>query len=114
MFEPSKLLADVENQIRKAKEETLSRKDVLEKVDGWMIACEEESWLEEYSRDDNIYSATRVKLVIWLIKFQLCSQNCFSIACSNSYKHNQDLLSSDEDPLLQHLEPTTSSFFKGG
>ncbi|KAM0915005.1 hypothetical protein ACQ4PT_011153 [Festuca glaucescens] len=59
MFEPSELLADMENQILKAKEEALSRKDILEKVDRWMLACEEESWLEDYSRDDNRYSATR-------------------------------------------------------
>ncbi|CAM0910033.1 unnamed protein product [Alopecurus aequalis] len=59
MFEPSQLLADMESQILKAKEEASSRKDILEKVDRWMLACEEESWLEDYSRDDNRYSATR-------------------------------------------------------
>ncbi|KAL6602985.1 hypothetical protein ACP70R_043346 [Stipagrostis hirtigluma subsp. patula] len=58
-FEPSELLADMENQILKANEEALSRKDILERVDRWMSACEEESWLEDYSRDDNRYSATR-------------------------------------------------------
>jgi protein regulator of cytokinesis 1 len=50
MFEPSQLLADMENHILKAKEEALSRKDILEKVDRWMLACEEENWLEDYSR----------------------------------------------------------------
>nr|ACN85296.1 microtubule-associated protein MAP65-1a [Oryza coarctata] len=59
IFEPSELLADMENQIFKAKEEALSRKDILEKVYRWMSACEEESWLEDYSQDDNRYSATR-------------------------------------------------------
>ncbi|KAK3130811.1 hypothetical protein QOZ80_6BG0498330 [Eleusine coracana subsp. coracana] len=58
-FEPSELLADMESQVLKAKEEALSRKDILERVDRWMSACEEESWLEDYSRDDNRYSATR-------------------------------------------------------
>ncbi|OEL21426.1 65-kDa microtubule-associated protein 1, partial [Dichanthelium oligosanthes] len=58
-FEPSELLAEMENQILKANEEALSRKDILERVDRWMSACEEESWLEDYSRDDNRYSATR-------------------------------------------------------
>lgn len=48
--EPSELLADMENQIIKAKEEALSRKDILEKVEKWMSACEEESWLEDYNR----------------------------------------------------------------
>ncbi|TVU08148.1 hypothetical protein EJB05_41537 [Eragrostis curvula] len=58
-FEPSELLADMENQVLQAKEEALSRKDILERVDKWMSACEEESWLEDYSRDDSRYSATR-------------------------------------------------------
>nr|CAB3468395.1 unnamed protein product [Digitaria exilis] len=58
-FEPSELLADMENRILEANEEALSRKDILERVDRWMSACEEESWLEDYSRDDNRYSATR-------------------------------------------------------
>jgi len=57
-FEPSELLADMENQILKANEESLSRKDILERVDRWMSACEEESWLEDYSRVFKIDSAT--------------------------------------------------------
>jgi Ase1/PRC1/MAP65 family protein len=56
-FEPSELLADMENQILKANEEALSRKDILERVDRWMLACEEESWLEDYSRVFKIDSA---------------------------------------------------------
>ncbi|CAM8951765.1 unnamed protein product [Rhodiola kirilowii] len=57
--EPSDLLADMDNQIVRAKEEALSRRDILEKVEKWMSACEEESWLEDYNRDDNRYSASR-------------------------------------------------------
>ncbi|PWA91475.1 microtubule-associated proteins 65-1 [Artemisia annua] len=57
--EPSELLADMDAQIIKAKEEALSRKDILDKVDKWMSACEEESWLEDYNRDDNRYSGSR-------------------------------------------------------
>ena len=49
-FEPLELLADMDNQILKAKEEALSRKDILERVEKWMSACEEESWLEDYNR----------------------------------------------------------------
>lgn len=49
-FEPSELLNDLDNQISKAKEEALSRKEILEKVEKWMSACEEESWLEDYNR----------------------------------------------------------------
>lgn len=49
-IEPTELLADMDNQIAKAKEEALSRKDILDKVEKWMSACEEESWLEDYNR----------------------------------------------------------------
>ncbi|XP_076907527.1 65-kDa microtubule-associated protein 1-like [Bidens hawaiensis] len=57
--EPSELLADMDNQIIKANEEALSRKDILDKVEKWMSACEEESWLDDYNRDDNRYNASR-------------------------------------------------------
>nr|GEW22083.1 65-kDa microtubule-associated protein 1-like [Tanacetum cinerariifolium] len=57
--EPSELLADMDNQIIKAKEEAISRKDILDKVEKWMSACEEESWLDDYNRDNNRYSASR-------------------------------------------------------
>ncbi|XP_071702111.1 65-kDa microtubule-associated protein 1-like isoform X2 [Rutidosis leptorrhynchoides] len=58
-IEPSELLADMEKQIIKAKEEAISRKDILDKVEKWMSACEEESWLDDYNRDDNRYNASR-------------------------------------------------------
>lgn len=48
--EPTELLADMDDQIAKAKDEALSRKDILDKVEKWMSACEEESWLEDYNR----------------------------------------------------------------
>ncbi|KAK1405004.1 65-kDa microtubule-associated protein 1 [Heracleum sosnowskyi] len=57
--EPSQLLADMDNQIIKAKEVASSRKDILDKVEKWMSACEEESWLDDYMRDDNRYNASR-------------------------------------------------------
>ena len=50
MFDPSELLATMDKQISIAKEEALSRKDIMERVEKWMAACEEESWLEDYSR----------------------------------------------------------------
>ncbi|KAE8787484.1 65-kDa microtubule-associated protein 1-like [Hordeum vulgare] len=58
-IEPTELIADMEGQIGKAKEEALSRKDILDKVEKWMSACEEESWLEDYNRDDNRYNSSR-------------------------------------------------------
>ncbi|CAL9112699.1 unnamed protein product [Musa textilis] len=57
--ESSQLLAEMDNQILKAKEEAMSRKEILEKVEKWMSACEEESWLEDYNRDDNRYNSSR-------------------------------------------------------
>ncbi|KAG7015538.1 65-kDa microtubule-associated protein 1 [Cucurbita argyrosperma subsp. argyrosperma] len=57
--EPAELLDDMDDQIAKAKEEVLSRKEILDKVEKWMLACEEESWLEDYNRDDNRYNASR-------------------------------------------------------
>lgn len=44
------LLEQTDLQIAKAKEEASSRKEILEKVEKWFTACEEESWLEEYNR----------------------------------------------------------------
>ncbi|XP_057829012.1 65-kDa microtubule-associated protein 1 [Cryptomeria japonica] len=58
-IDPSELLASMEEQICKAKEEALSRKEIMEKVEKWMSACEEESWLEDYNKDDNRYNSSR-------------------------------------------------------
>jgi hypothetical protein len=49
----------MDSQILKAKEEALSRKEILDKVERWISSCEEESWLEDYSRDDNRYNSGR-------------------------------------------------------
>ncbi|XP_031490866.1 65-kDa microtubule-associated protein 1 isoform X1 [Nymphaea colorata] len=57
--DPSELLADMDNQILKAKEEAFSRREIMEKVEKWMSACEEESWLEDYNRDENRYNSSR-------------------------------------------------------
>ncbi|KAL6580505.1 hypothetical protein OROMI_008529 [Orobanche minor] len=53
------VLEQIELQISNIKEEALSRKEILEKVEKWMAACDEESWLEEYNRDENRYNAGR-------------------------------------------------------
>jgi protein regulator of cytokinesis 1 len=44
------LLEQIELQIANIKEEALCRKEILEKVEKWLAACQEESWLEEYNR----------------------------------------------------------------
>jgi protein regulator of cytokinesis 1 len=48
--DPEQLLEQIDSEIAKVKEEASSRKEILEKVEKWMSACEEESWLEEYNR----------------------------------------------------------------
>ncbi|XP_062113226.1 65-kDa microtubule-associated protein 6 [Humulus lupulus] len=59
LVDPSELLANIEAQIVKAKEEAISRKEIMDRIDRWLAACEEENWLEEYSLDHNRYSAGR-------------------------------------------------------
>ena len=63
--EPAELLADMDNQIAKAKDEALSRKDILDKVEKWMSACEEESWLEDYNRVSVIHFLMLFIFGIW-------------------------------------------------
>lgn len=50
MIDPSELLAKLESQILKAKEESLSRKDIMDRINKWISACDEEAWLEEYNQ----------------------------------------------------------------
>ncbi|CAN6478905.1 unnamed protein product [Victoria cruziana] len=59
IVDPSELLANIEAQIVKAKEEALSRKEIMDRIDKWLAACEEEKWLEDYSQDENRYNAGR-------------------------------------------------------
>uniref|UniRef100_A0ACD5Y4N7 Uncharacterized protein n=2 Tax=Avena sativa TaxID=4498 RepID=A0ACD5Y4N7_AVESA len=58
-IDPSELLANIESQILKAKEESLSRKDIMERINKWIAACDEEAWLEEYNQDSKRYSSGR-------------------------------------------------------
>ncbi|GER25314.1 65-kDa microtubule-associated protein 3, partial [Striga asiatica] len=53
------LLEQIELQIARVKEDVISRKEILEKVEKWVAACDEESWLDEYNKDDNRYNAGR-------------------------------------------------------
>ncbi|TVU19343.1 hypothetical protein EJB05_35487 [Eragrostis curvula] len=55
----SELLTSMDDRIIKAREHALSRKDILEKVEKWTLASSEESWLDEYERDQNRYTAGR-------------------------------------------------------
>lgn len=53
-IDPASLLEQIELQIGKVKEEAYSRKEILDKVEKWLSACEEENWLEEYNNVDLI------------------------------------------------------------
>ncbi|XP_010670563.2 65-kDa microtubule-associated protein 5 [Beta vulgaris subsp. vulgaris] len=55
----SEMLFRMDDQIRQAKEEAQSRKDILDRVEKWKHAAEEENWLDEYEKDDNRYCAGR-------------------------------------------------------
>lgn len=46
----SDLMDGMDGRIAKAREQAISRKDILEKVEKWKFAAEEESWLDEYER----------------------------------------------------------------
>ncbi|KAG8048054.1 hypothetical protein GUJ93_ZPchr0008g13067 [Zizania palustris] len=53
------LLKTMDGYIYKVKEEATSRKEIMDKVEKWMASCDEERWLEEYSRDERRYSISR-------------------------------------------------------
>ncbi|GAV58115.1 MAP65_ASE1 domain-containing protein [Cephalotus follicularis] len=59
LVDPSELLANIEAQIVNASEEAVSRKEIMDRIDRWLSACDEENWLEDYSQDNNRYSAGR-------------------------------------------------------
>ncbi|KAL1550601.1 65-kDa microtubule-associated protein 6 [Salvia divinorum] len=59
LVDPCELLANIEAQICRVKDEALSRKEIMEKIDRWLSACDEEKWLEDYNLDHNRYSAVR-------------------------------------------------------
>lgn len=44
------LLTNLEGEISKAKQEVSSRRDIMVLMEKWMLACEEEGWLEEYNK----------------------------------------------------------------
>lgn len=46
----SDLLSSMDDQVAEAKEQALSRKDILDKVEKWQFALQEEKWLEDYER----------------------------------------------------------------
>ncbi|KAK1423636.1 hypothetical protein QVD17_18942 [Tagetes erecta] len=59
LVDPSELLAKIESQISEVSNEALSRKEIMDRVDRWLSACEEENWLEDYNLDPNRFSGGR-------------------------------------------------------
>ncbi|KAJ0259564.1 65-kDa microtubule-associated protein 5 [Hirschfeldia incana] len=55
----SDILTSLDAQIEKAKEEALSRKEILDKFEKLKHAKEEEKWLDDYEKDENRFSAVR-------------------------------------------------------
>lgn len=55
LVDSSELVATIEAQILKAKEEVLSRKEIMDKINKWMASCDEENWLDEYNQVDSIF-----------------------------------------------------------
>jgi hypothetical protein len=49
-IDPALVLEQIEAHIATVKDEAFSRKDILEKVERFLNACEEEAWLEDYNK----------------------------------------------------------------
>ncbi|CAI9753087.1 unnamed protein product [Fraxinus pennsylvanica] len=47
--DPCELLANIDIQMNKSKDEVWSRKEIVDKIDRWLAACDEENWLEYYT-----------------------------------------------------------------
>ncbi|KAJ3681259.1 hypothetical protein LUZ60_015748 [Juncus effusus] len=58
-MEHEELLKTMEDYMLRGKEEAVSRKEIMDKVDKWISSCEEERWLEEYSMDEKRFSVSR-------------------------------------------------------
>ncbi|CAM6070002.1 unnamed protein product [Sphagnum tenellum] len=57
VVDPAELLGRMEEQVVQAKQEASTRKEILEKMEKWMSACEEEGWLEDYNKDENRFAS---------------------------------------------------------
>ena len=74
MVDPAELLATIEEQIGCIKEEAFSRKEIMDKVEKWIAACEEESWLEEYNKVKGMCMKWELSPDIILVFFE-CNMN---------------------------------------
>jgi len=70
-IDPALVLEQIEAHIATVKDEAFSRKDILEKVERFLNACEEEAWLEDYNK-------------VWMMAnliFSCASHVCFLDNC---------------------------------
>ncbi|KAJ0460985.1 putative microtubule-associated protein, MAP65/Ase1/PRC1 [Helianthus annuus] len=56
LVDPGELLAKIEAQISEVSNAALSRKEIMDRIDRWLSACEEDIWLEDYNMDQNRFS----------------------------------------------------------
>ncbi|RAL47873.1 hypothetical protein DM860_011458 [Cuscuta australis] len=59
LVDPCVLLTNIEAQINMAKHESLSRREIMDRIERWLSACEEETWLEDFNLNKNHYSGGR-------------------------------------------------------
>lgn len=112
----SEMLFRMDDQIRQAKEEAQSRKDILDRVEKWKHASEEEIWLDEYEKDDNRYCAGRgvhknlkraekartlVSKIPSLVESLITKVKAWEVEKGMTFLY-------DKEPLLQQLEKYTS------
>ena len=81
------LLTSVDEQISRAEEEASSRKVIMEKVEKWILACDEELWLEEYSMVRFFSSSFKYKYIknpfskkILAANFPIQDENRYSVS----------------------------------
>ena len=62
-MDPEYLLEQTEIEIARAKAEVLSRKEILDKVEKWLAACQEEFWLDDYNKVNILF----ISYILWSI-----------------------------------------------
>uniref|UniRef100_A0A7C9A6G3 Uncharacterized protein n=3 Tax=Opuntia streptacantha TaxID=393608 RepID=A0A7C9A6G3_OPUST len=111
----SDMLNCMDDRIRQAKEQAQSRKDILDKVEKWKHASEEENWLDEYEKDENRYCAGRgvhknlkraEKARLMVSKIPSLVENLMSKIKAWEAERGAQFLY-DKEPLLRQLEDYT-------
>lgn len=67
----------MDDQVTEAKEQALSRKDILDKVEKWQFALQEEKWLDDYERVQNAFLCDYLPYMNSML-CQLLYFNCLS------------------------------------